>query len=195
MEGDVVGNALRQWFERCLEVAPAEDSRRTKDCLSIAELVDCVERACERKVRPEDLLEPGQRAHVEGCSWCRGALETAMRVCTGEKTSEEVLGAWTGVLRERLGDWLRQGRRGSPAQAVAHFDANGTLHVNWQGLEADGPVQLSLLWNGVRVFLARGVVRDGRLQIREKLAQLGLKDLSLPAHLVVVERLAKEEGK
>ena len=33
------------------------------------------------------------------------------------------------------------------------------------------------------------------LQIREKLAQLGLKDLSLPAHLVVVERLAKEEGK
>ena len=68
--------------------------------------------------------------------------------------------------------------RGTGPRAPAHFDDDGTLTIHWTGVEVEGSVVVSYVWQGTDVPLARGVSRKGVLEVKEPLPDLGLRNES-----------------
>jgi hypothetical protein len=69
METVDIRKLLRQWFESELAAAPAEDPRRTAQCLRFADV--------SAFAHDESQASPTQKAHVEQCAWCKRAVSLA----------------------------------------------------------------------------------------------------------------------
>ncbi|MCX7599291.1 MAG: hypothetical protein N2512_10590 [Armatimonadetes bacterium] len=193
MSQDNLRPILRQWFNKILDATPPEDTRRSDECLTFAELIDLAEEGVRKNREPLEMLPENAAQHVRACSWCKSALANAWRIVQGEGVNaSNDAEQWATALRERLADWVGRRVRESPAPAAARFDEKGTFHLHLYGLPRDGPVQVSLLWEGVRLYLARGNVTGGCLRLREQLARIGLRDTTVPAHLLVIEPLEEE---
>lgn len=188
MSQDQLKLMLKQWFDELLQTAPQDDPRRTPECLSFADLLGIAEQAVELQKVPIDILPTNKVEHVAGCSWCRSALENACRVVQAEpKFADTSSTQWARLVGERLSEWVQQRAQQSLSVQVARFDEHGTFCLDLDGLPNDGPVQISLLWEGVQIRLAEGVVNRGRLQLRKQLARIGLRNIWVPAHLLVIE--------
>lgn len=177
---------LRQWFQAELDDSPGDDARRTPECLRFHEIEGYAQ-------RPLDFPQ-ARRTHVEQCGWCQRAVALLARVeptLPGQfRISTGPEGHWSRELSARLAAWLTEVARGEQERKTplpAHFDSEGTLRVHWTGVSSDGPVSVSLIWQGVEVPLARGVARDGVLEIAEPLPALGLRNLELPSHVLQIQ--------
>lgn len=179
---------LKEWFELKEGAAPADDPRRTESCLSIPEVVAAAEEGHRRGCAPRAVVDEPRRRHVEHCAWCQAALTTASRVVAGEAApAEKTPHEWTKAVRDGLSRWLEQRARQSGSPPAARFDENGTLHINLSGLSASGPVEVSLLWDGVKLYLARGTIAGGKLEICQPMPQLGVRSTEVPAHLLLLK--------
>lgn len=69
MAGFDLTTTLRNWFNDRYDAAPAEDPRRTPECLTFADAT--------RGAQAREQLAAPQQAHVEGCTWCTRALSLA----------------------------------------------------------------------------------------------------------------------
>jgi hypothetical protein len=175
---------LEDWFRDEVEASPSGDPRRTPLCLRFHEISAAVE---EKGAMP-----PERAAHVKECRWCQDSLEAYRTAETAPEPSITISmgleGQWPPELRDCLRRWLKKMARQEPGEtpAPAHFDDEGTLHVRWRGLEVEGPVKVSLVWEGAELPLARGVVERGTLQIREPLPRLGVRNVDVSQRLLRV---------
>ena len=169
---------LQDWFRDQVEAAPAGDPRRTRLCLRFEEL--------SHRAAGTLRLPAARQTHVEECQWCRRAVDHYL---AGETTPAGIsisLGAqakWPPELTEALARSLRRAAKlhTTGPRAPAHFDEEGSLMIRWTGIEVEGSVVVSYVWQGAKVPLARGVSRKGVLELKEPLPDLGLRNLDIPA--------------
>jgi hypothetical protein len=90
METVDIRKLLRRWFESELEKAPAEDPRRTPECLRFADV--------SRLARDENQATPAQQEHVAQCVWCQRALSVARRTA-GPPTDTAPRAVWSEELK------------------------------------------------------------------------------------------------
>lgn len=180
---------IRDWFESLRRQAPEGDPRRTAQCLTIPEAITCARRG--------EVSDFPRRPHIAQCAFCQSALAVARRVLAGQPQPDSVAErratfpisdethGWTEVMRQRLRQWIAQ----HPVEegCLAQFDAQGILHVHWQGLPRDGTVRLSLLWGDTVLPLGSSVVRGGVLIFSRSLPHLGLQDMKVPQTLLRLE--------
>lgn len=181
-------NTLTRWFQSLVAAAPSDDPRRTPECLSIPEAVELAAQ--------DDTSTSERWQHIRGCVWCQRALQHAgaARGCqrsggTPARISDADL-RWPEELQQRLRVWVAESAAGETGDRAACFDSDGTLHLDWQGIEEDGPVSVSLLWADTPLPLAECTVRHGRLSLSRPLPHLGLREVTLPASLLRLQREA-----
>jgi hypothetical protein len=181
--GDRLTRLLEDWFREEVATSPAEDPRRTPLCLRFHELSGVAEESLQ--------LSEDRAAHVRECGWCQRSL-TAYRAADAAaeasiSISVGLEGQWPPELRDCLRRWLKKMARQEHGQAApAHFDDEGTFHMRWRGLEVGGPVKVSLMWEGVELPLARGVVEQGTLEITEPMPGLGVRNVEVSQRLLRV---------
>jgi len=175
---NILRRLLQDWFRDQVDAAPAGDPRRTRLCLRFEEL--------SHRAAGTLRLPAARHAHVEQCRWCRRAVEHYL---AGETAPAEISislraqAKWPPELTEALARSLRRAARRDTTgpRAPAHFDDDGTLTIHWTGVEVEGSVVVSYVWQGTDVPLARGVSRKGVLEVKEPLPDLGLRNLDVPA--------------
>lgn len=175
--------ALQDWFRTETRQAPDGDPRRTPECLRFHELSTYAEEG--RSLTPE------REAHVRACAWCRRGLSLA-RAHTAPATAPP--GGWSPGVGELVSQWAGTGTRPDQAAGVlsqARFDAEGTLRLRWTDVPFEGPAHVRLSWRGAEVTLARGVVREGVLEIAEPHPELGVRSVEVPAWALRLEREAE----
>jgi len=185
MSSPTLRRLLQDWFREEVEGAPRADPRRTPLCLRFPEVSAYAQGA---------LTLPGARArHIAECEWCQRAVHhlRAAEAAAAEQVtiSAGIAGRWPRELRDRLADWLRLAEaedRDEHLPLSGRFDETGTLRVRLSGLHLQGPVRVSLYWQGVEVPLARGVVQGGVLEIAEPMPEMGLRSLGISPRLLRV---------
>jgi len=198
---DRLTRLLEDWFREEVATSPAGDPRRTPLCLRFHELSGVAEEtanlsADERRytrMNAEERvqLSEDRAAHVRECGWCQRSL-TAYRAADAAaeasiSISVGLEGQWPPELRDCLRRWLKKMARQEHGQAApAHFDDEGTFHMRWRGLEVGGPVKVSLMWEGVELPLAHGVVEQGTLEITEPMPGLGVRNVEVSQRLLRV---------
>jgi len=188
MERTPLRQALQQWFQQEVDHTPRDDPRRTQQCLRFHEIEDYLRQAMT--------LTEGRKRHIADCAWCRRSLTLWQRQTAVPSTSN-VQVRWSPEVSARLAEWICNEARQAQAHGVsapAIFDQQGTFKVLWTGLTPDGPVRVSLRWQGLDIELTHGVVRHGVLDITVPLPQLGLKDIQLTRQLLRVEPIPSVEA-
>lgn len=179
-----LGRLLADWFRDEVEASPPRDPRRTPLCIRFDELSAVVEENRE--------LPPDRAAHVRECQWCQQCLEAYRAADLAAEPSVTIStgleGQWPPELRDCLRRWLKKMARQEAGEtpAPAHFDDEGTLHVRLRGLETEGPVTVSLMWEGAELPLARGTVERGTLHVTEPLPGLGVRNVEVAQRLLRV---------
>ncbi|RYX85678.1 hypothetical protein EON83_04890 [bacterium] len=183
---------VEEWFLDEMDALPARDPNRTANCLNFGEI--------EGAARQPESVSATQLAHIVECSWCRKnwmafknlQRSTALTPDLAPVPAEISSASWTPGYALRVSQYL------SSACYLAHennelvpafFDDEGTLRLNWSGLNQDGPVSVSILVDGAAQFLVQGRISEGNLEIVEPLAELGQRNVELPASVLLLQPL------
>lgn len=171
---------IRDWFRSLLRQAPASDPRRTKECMSITEVV--------AYARDGIVSNSDRVRHISSCNYCQSAIAIAKRIieeqCLQARISDEAK-TWSEAIRQRLREWVMQ--QPAESDALARFDDQGLFHINWSNLPKDGTVKIFLLWGDIPLPIGEGVVRNGSLVFSRPLPHFGLKGISIPKSLLRLE--------
>ncbi|BCM91946.1 hypothetical protein IAD21_03824 [Abditibacteriota bacterium] len=187
---------IEEWFLEEMHTLPARDPNHTENCLDFGQI--------EGAARQPESVSATQLAHIVECSWCRKnwlAFKNLERSTTkapdlSPVPAEISSASWTPGYALRVSQYL------SSACYLAHennelvpafFDEEGTLRVRWSGLAQDGPVSVSLYVDGVAQFLVKARVSEGQLEIVEPLAELGQRNVELPASVLLLHPLGEEQ--
>ena len=179
---------LQQLYLEELDSVPASDARRTAQCLMHGEI--------QAVALEQGEATATQLAHLIECSVCRKNWQSFVNLSRFPQENAAVLPAiepspplWTPEFSAHVSRILASASyliQESTSSAPAHFDNEGTLRVHWSGLREEGPVSVSLLIDERPFLLASGIVRDGFLDIVAPLAELGQRNIELPAGLLVL---------
>ncbi len=183
---------IDEWFWDERDALPARDPNRTENCLGFGEIEGAAQ-------RPES-VPATQLAHIVECSWCRknwlafkelersGAQKPVLTPMLAEISSA----SWTPDYALRVSQYLTSASylaHENSEIVPAHFDEAGNLRLHWTGLAQDGPVSVSLFVDGIAQFLVEGRVSEGELEIVAPLAELGQRNVELPASVLLIQPL------
>lgn len=185
---------IDEWFLDEMDALPARDPNRTKNCLGFGDI--------EGAARRPESVPAAQLAHIVECSWCRKnwmafkELEHAgVQAPRLTPVAAEISSAsWTPDYALRVSQYLTSASylaHENSEIVPAHFDDAGNLRMHWTGLAQEGPVSISLFVDGIAQFLVEGRVSEGELDIVAPLAELGQRNVELPASVLLVQALER----
>lgn len=186
---------LDRWSDRIEKMAPAEDPRRTENCLRFDEIAKLTHNQGK-----EALLK--RQSHIPQCAWCQSAIAKIVSLLENEVEGQYVTGRglnypaqnaasfreetspFVAGLGTYVGNWLREQSVPMEEDTPAYFDEQGTLHLTLSGLQPDGELRAGLLIDGASMNIGTGEVIKGRLAISRALPEFGLTSVRLPAALI-----------
>lgn len=175
---------LRNWHDSIVSSAPEADPRRTQACLTYA---DAARMVAASGPTAEQYL------HIAGCVWCRRLLDmfrVHARTSVGIEDSAPVA-ALPIAVQSRISAWLHANSLGSAS--TISVDHDGNLRVQRAGIREDGEYVVQFRTADVSLDLGVVEVRNGQADFRCSLAGLGVRNISLPEHSIVLHR-AKGKG-